>query len=184
MAKRQKLNADADTATVIVAQPDDDDADREQAARGLAVETLTGDLRDRILETLRFEQNKRPWHERSEAEQRDTAHRVESQARDLIGQAVELIASHGRTVIKAHIEKAEVKDGIKAVLTCGRSDKFRHQLLDAVGARVMIVIADPDVFDGEREPVEITPDQGALAVDPAVAVVHSEADDNHTAPFH
>lgn len=174
----RKKNGSTETEVEVVTIHEDDEAERDAEARELAVETLTGDLRDSILDTLRFEQSKRPWHERSEADQRDTVHRIEARSRDLIGKAVDLISSHGRTAIRAFIEKAEVKDGIKAVLTCGRSDKFRHLLLDAVGNQVMIVIADPDVFDGEREPVEITPDQGSLAVDPAVAVVHSEADDN------
>lgn len=174
-----------DAMAAAVDDTPDDEAERDAQARELAAETMTGDIRDFVLDLLRHEQSKRPWHERSEADQRDTVHRVEARVRDVIGTAVEMMASHGRTTIKAHIEKAEVKDGIKAVVTCGRSDRYRHQLLDAVGSRVMIVIADPDVFDGEREPAPITPDQGALAVDPAVAVVHSEADDNHaSAPFH
>jgi hypothetical protein len=171
--------------TIAATEADIVDTEEQHAeAVAMAVDTLTGDLRDFVLETLRFEQSKRPWHERSEADQRDTVHRVDARVRLAITQAVDLIAGHGRTAIQAHIEKAKVKDGIKATLTCGRSDKFRHMLLDAVGSRVMIVIADPSEFDGERAPAAITPDQGDLAVGEAVAVVHSEADDNHTAPFH
>jgi len=168
------------TTETVVIQEDDDDAERMAEAQDMAAETLTGDVRDRLLETLRFEQSKLPWDKRSEADQQDTVHRMENFARDLVTKAVEVIASHGRVVIQAFIEKAEVKEGIKAVVTLGRSDRNRHMLLDAVGARVMIVIADPDTFTGERAPVEIAPDQPELPV----GVVHSAGDDNNAAPFH
>ena len=57
------------------AEPVDDDA--EQKAVELAAETLTGDLRDFILDRLRHEQAKKPWNERSEGEQTETIREVE-----------------------------------------------------------------------------------------------------------
>lgn len=178
----RKKNGSAETEVEVVTIHEDDEAERIEAAADMAADTLTGDVRDRILEMLRFEQSKLPWDKRSEADQHDTVHRVEAFARDVVTKAVEIIASHGRMVINAYIEKAEVKDGIKAVVTLGRSDKHRHNLLDAVGTRVMIVLADADQFAGEQAPVEIKPDQSELPVD--AGVVHSAADDNHGVPFH
>ena len=52
------------------------------ATLALATETLTGDIRDFILDRLRHEQDRRPWHQRSETEQRDTVHRRVRRARD------------------------------------------------------------------------------------------------------
>lgn len=151
------------------------------AAMDMASETLTGDLRDFILDRLKHEQSKRPWHERSESDQRQTVHEVESAVRRVVTSAVEIIAAHGRRTIKATIEQITIKDGYKAVLSCSKFDPNRHQLSDAQGSAVLIVVADPEEFTGERGEVEIRPDQSELLRD--VAIVHSEADGHHEAPF-
>ena len=144
-----------------------------------AVETLTGDLRDFVLDRLRYEQNKAPWHKRSEGEQRETVHGVETAVRQAVTTAVELIASHGRKVIKATIEQVTIKDGIKAILTMSKFDENRHILVDAQGGTVLVVVADPDVFSGERSAVEIMPDQATLLGGDGVMAVHStERDPN------
>lgn len=146
--------------------------EREQAVE-IAADTLTGDVRDFILDRLKHEQNKRPWHERSEAEQRETVHAVEAAVQRVVRQAIELLASNGRPTIKATVEQVVIKEGIKAVLTLPRSSEQRHALADATGFTVLLVVADPANFTGEREPVAITPDQADL-VD--AMVVHAQPD--------
>lgn len=151
-----------------------------QPALDLAAETLTGDLRDFILDRLKHEQSKQPWHQRSESDQREAVHQVESAVRHAVTEAVEIIAGHGRRTIKATIEQITIKDGYKAVLTASKHDESRHHLADAQGKTVLIVVADPDEFTGERAEVEISPDQATLLGD-GVMVQHS--DDDHEAPF-
>lgn len=93
----------------------------------VAVETMSGDIRDFILNQLRYEQDKRPWNQRSEAEQRQTAASVEEAVHEIVRQAVELIAARGLKTIRATLDQVVVKDVIKAVLTIRRSDDQRHQ---------------------------------------------------------
>ena len=172
MAKKQNGHA----ATIA----DDKIADALHAAEALrleaidlATETLTGDVRDFILNRLRHEQNKQPWHMRSEADQRDTVHQVESAVRDVVSRAVELIAARGQKAIKATLTQVTFKDGIKATIELSKHDECRHALADATGGRIVIFVADPEEFEGERAEVEITPDQGDLE---RVGVVHSSED--------
>lgn len=153
---RPKKNGAATPAPLPPA--DDDDA----PDLDLAAETLTGDLRDLILDTLRHEQDKRAWHLRSEYEQRETVSRIERAAYEWARKAVELIAAGGRRTIKATIEQVVIKDGIKAVLTMSKFDEMRHALADSQGSAVLIVVADPAEFEGERAPVAIKPDQPGL----------------------
>ena len=88
--------------TVVIGElPPDDTFD----AAYLAKETLTGDLRDFILDRLKHEQSKAPWHQRSEADQREAVHQVEAAVRSAVTRAVEIIAGHGRRTIKATIEQ-------------------------------------------------------------------------------
>lgn len=171
----KKTNGTNGHATLLIEpEPEDQTLD-------LAAETLTGDLRDFILDRLRHEQSKRPWHERSEADQRDTVHQVETAVRRAVTAAVEIIAAGGKRTIKATLESVTIKDGIKATLTMSKHDENRHNLADAQGSAVLIVVADPEDFTGERAEVEIRPDQSELIG--GAAVVHSEADGAHEAPF-
>lgn len=143
-------------------QAEDEEGYDLGAAIDLASDTLTGDMRDWILDRLRHEQSKQPWHQRSETDQRETVHQVEAQCRDLVSKAVDIMAAHGRRTVKATLEQITVKDGIKAVLTLSKFDPNRHNLIDAQGTTVLIVVADPETFTGERGEVAITPDQSTL----------------------
>ncbi len=154
----------------------------ENPALDLAAATLTGDLRDFILDRLKHEQSKRPWHERSEADQRATVHEVEAAVRSTIVRAVELISGEGKRSIKATLESVTVKDGIKASLSLSKFDPHRFGLIDATGHTVLIIVADPDEFTGEREPVTINPDQASMLGD-GVMVQHAAADGAET-PLH
>ncbi len=146
-------------------QPPADPNAEHEIDLDLAADTLTGDIRDLVLDTLRHEQDKRPWHLRSEAQQRETVSRVEQAAHAWVRRAVELIAAGGRRTIRATIEQVVIKDGIKAVLTMSKFDELRHNLVDAQGSSVLVVVAEPEQFEGERDPVAIKPDQPDMPFD-------------------
>ena len=136
----------------------------------VAKETLTGDIRDFILNLLKHEQDKRPWNQRHEHEQRALVSKVTDHSRDIATKAVEIIVADGRPTIKATLSSLAVKDNIKGIIEVSRTDELRHALQDAVQRRVLIIVADVDEFDGEREPVEISPDQKDIE---HVAVTHA-----------
>jgi len=156
-----------------------DDPAAEATTIDVAVATLSGDIRDFILDRLRREQDRRPWDQRSEASQKETVASVEAAVVTVLRKAVELIAGQGRSTIKAKLEKVTVKDGITAQLILGRFDQRRHNLIDATGAAVLIVVADAKEYVGERAPAAVKPDQASLLGD--VEVVHSAPDNAH--PF-
>lgn len=158
------------TAAAVELFPDDSGTGEE--AVEVAAETLTGDIRDFILDRLRHEQSKRPWHERSEADQRDTIAQVEAACSRVVRPAIEAIAAQGRRAIRAHLESVTIKDGVKAVISLSKADEQRHALYDAQGFNVLIVVADADEFTGEREPADVRPDWPDLpAAVPAAAQV-------------
>jgi len=148
----------------------------EEKPHALAAATLTGDLRDFILDRLHHFHDPLPWSMKSEASQRELARDVTTSCRTFVENAVEIIAGEGQRTIKATIDQIVVKDGIKAVLMLSKHDPGRHVLTDAVGSTVLIVIADADQFTGEREPVKITPDQASL-IGPGGMAQHSDPED-------
>jgi len=166
-AETEQMELSEDAKRAIVA--------RQIASHNLAAETLTGDIRDWILQKMRYEQDKQPWFKRSESEQRDFVYQVEAEVSEIVKTAVEIIAAAGQPAIHATLDQVTIKDGIRATVSILKHDPLRHVLADAQGSAIMIIVADAEQFAGERAEVEITPDQGDLE---RVAVTHSsdEAD--------
>jgi hypothetical protein len=123
----------------------------------MAADTLVGDLRDALLGRLRT--MKKPWEQLSEDEQRGVVEQFTTAAKHLTTRAVRLIAANGRQVILAQVEKVEIKDGLKTVLKCAKQEETMLALGNAQGHTVLIIAADAAEYEGEREPVEIDPDQ-------------------------
>lgn len=114
----------------------------------MAVGTLKGDIRDWLLDRLK--QQQKPWEQMSEAEQADLIAQAEMAAGDMVRRAVRMIAAEGRKVIVAQLEQVTVKDGIKAVVTLSKHDACRHDLVDAQGKDVLIVVADAGDYMGAK----------------------------------
>ena len=187
MARPKKTNSGSSSATVGINDGPKIDAERfvdaifsdPGAGIDLAKETLTGDIRDFILDRIKHEQDKRPWDQRSEADQQFTVNQVEGACQRLVERAVEIIAAGGRKAIKATLEQVTFKDGIKATISLSKFDEMRHALADSQGSTIVIFVADPEEFSGERAPAKIRPDQPALPM----AVHSSHDDDRHDNPL-
>lgn len=140
----------------------------------LATETLTGDVRDWLLDRLRDWQANGPWNEQSQNVQHATIAAADFGARHLVREAVKIIAARGRRTIVATVESVVFKDNVKATLTASKHDENRHELADAAGSSVLLVVADTAQFVGERAPVAVKPDQATMIGEDGMAV-HSEA---------
>ena len=132
------------------------------ALEATAAETMHGDLVNAVLDELRHAQD--VWQKLGEVEQQEVIDRVRNRTRSLIEQCVQLIAIQGFTRLRAKLDAITVKDGLKAVLTLSQYSESRHELIDAQGTTVFIVLADADVFIGSTDGIKADPDQGALVL--------------------
>jgi hypothetical protein len=132
----------------------------------LAADTLMGDLRDFILDRLKHEHNPLPWNMRSEGDQIDTVARTETAVRTWINRACLLIAANGQRGARGSLIKLQAKDGLQMQINVASSDPLRHELMDHVGGTVMVVIADPEAYNGQRSGVNVTKDQPEMFDDP------------------
>lgn len=126
----------------------------------LAAETLSGDIRDFLLDRLR--NMKKPYAAMSEDDQADVIHQATEAAERLVQQVVVLIASQGRKAIVGNLLQVTRKDSIKAVCEFAKTDELRHDLFDAQGSAVLLVVADARPFTGEQNPANPDPDQGDM----------------------
>lgn len=125
-------------------------------------ETLTGDLRDKLLGW--FKATPKSWGMMTEEEKRETASLIEHYARTVVCETVKIISADGRCVIAGNLKKISIQDDLKAEIVFNKRDPLRHTLSDSTGQIVLVVVADPSNYDGEREPVHIEPDQTSFHV--------------------
>lgn len=151
MARNQTAAAEQESAI-----PDD------PALQLIAVNTMAGDVRDFLLDRLMHDHSALPWNMRGEDEQKRYIEGADMAARRLIGRIASLIASRGQPAIGAHVKKAALKDVIALELHVGLTHPLRHQLLDSVGAEVVIVLTGFEEFSGDRGAPKINKDQAAM----------------------
>lgn len=140
---------------------DKPETDKDRALR-IAKVTMTGDLRDCILDFMKHNKNPLPWNLQVEEEQANTIEKVESAVTYAVERAVQLIAAENRAVIPAKLDKMVIKDGIQATVIMSKMAPERHQLCDCQGANILILMSDAAPFTGEKAAAEITPLQSVL----------------------
>ncbi len=138
-----------------------------QSAAPLAVRTLSGDLGDAVLDILR--EIRDPWHKLTESRQTFIAGQIRQTTGLLVERAVNLLAAQEFPAIAVILEQLAFKPkGIEAKLAMSAIDRAtRHQLVDAQGKPVLIVIADPAAFMGARGPAKIDKQAPELPLDAA-----------------
>lgn len=132
----------------------------KEAAVEMAAETMTGDMLAALVDEFKTAPD--VWQKMPEHQQQDVIYRLQQRIQENVRQAVEIIASANRPTIVATVESVTVKDGIKAVLTLPKSDAQRHELFDAAGMPVLIIVGGASDYYGGTEKVKPDPDQQAL----------------------
>lgn len=123
--------------------------------------TLKTELMQITLDELKNAQD--VWPKLSEADQDELLQRLDKRVADSTRKTIELFATSGIARVKATMEQITIKDGIKAVLSLSRFDAQRHEIVDAQGQTVYIVLANPEQFTDA--PHEHKPDADQKALD-------------------
>lgn len=105
----------------------------------------------------------------SEDDQKDIIASAQAATRLLIEEVVRKVAAEERQTIVADLKKV-TRDADKIVgqLECSKQSEYRHNLVDAVGSQVLIVVADPEGYMGGEMP-EPDPDEPTLDKAPRAA---------------
>ena len=128
----------------------------------IARETMTGDLRDCLLDFLKHDKNPLPWNLQGESQQRETIEKATKAVEHAVERAVRIIAADGRRVMLGTLTKVMIKDGYKAEIVLSASDPLRHELCDAQGQDVLLVVAGEQPYFGERRAAHPDPDEPDL----------------------
>lgn len=137
-------------------------SDIENTSDRIARETMTGDLRDCLLDFLKHDKNPLPWNLQGESQQRETISKVTSAVEHAVERAVRIIAADGRCTMVGILTKIAIKDNYKAEVVFSASDPLRHALADAQGQDVLLVVAGEEPYFGERKAAHPDPDEPDL----------------------
>lgn len=110
-----------------------------EAAQSVARDTLLGDLVSIVIDEMKAAPD--VWQKLSEFAQDDVIHRVQKRCTKVIADVVNIVASEHRPTVAATVDSVTMKDGIKVVLKLPKTDPQRHELFDAQGREVLIVVA-------------------------------------------
>lgn len=77
-------------------------------------------------------------------EQDDIIERLRKRVDESVKMAVHLIAANGRTVVQGDLDKITIKDGAQALIKIGKSVSALHELAEAQGQAVLLVLSGGD----------------------------------------
>jgi hypothetical protein len=136
--------------------------EQETPRAEIAAETMHGDLMALVVDELKAAP--RSWPELSEDEQDEVIERVRRRTGEAVEDVVRIIATAGFKRIPAKLDSVQVKDGLKITLSALQNDPARHDLMDAQGSTVALVLADPAQFGGGTEAVKAQTADGETVV--------------------
>lgn len=130
----------------------------------IAEETFLGDLVTFVLDEIKHAP--KAWQAMSESEQDSVIERLDARSKTIVSKAINILASKDRATVVAKIESITFKAGIKAVLQVSPHAVFRHELADAEGQAVMIVIPNAEeILENGNGMPQADRDQPELGID-------------------
>ncbi|BDD93503.1 hypothetical protein PanNE5_29430 [Pandoraea sp. NE5] len=101
--------------------------------------TLGKDLLGALVQEIRLLPD--VWVKLAEHKQNDVIDRLRTRVDAAVKMAVHLIASQGRVVVVGDLDQITIKDGAKAVVKIGKSVTALHDLAEAQGQAVLLVLS-------------------------------------------
>lgn len=102
------------------------------------------------------------WVKISKAKQDDIIDRLRKRVDTNVKMAVHLVASEGRTVIAGDLEQITIKDGVKAVCKFSQHAPNLHEMFDAAGKAILLVVANAADHTGGMDEIKGESDQRAM----------------------
>jgi ribosome modulation factor len=134
--------------------------DDVKAVLGMTADTVGKDLLTALLQEMRLLPD--VWVKLPKGKQDDIIDRLRDRVTSNVRMAVHLVASQGRTVVVGDLEQITIKDGTKAVIKIGRGAESLHELYDAQGKAVLIVVSDAGDHTGGMDEIHGEADQRGL----------------------
>lgn len=145
-----------------------------EEAVALGIETLRGDIRDRILDNIARQMP--CWTKLSEHEQTVFIKRADAIALDVVRESTRIAAHSGFPHLVVTLGKWAVRDGIKLEVGADGSVDEIMALANHGRPNAVLVLADPSAFFGQRADAVADKDQPDLPIHDEDGVIDEEGD--------
>lgn len=112
---------------------------------------------------------RQPWQNTAQAEQQQVIERLRNAVEQHVSIGVRKVAAIGFTAYAGELNSMAVKDGIKLSVMLHKGVARTDELLDHVGAAVLVVLADSTEYLEGMEKIKAQADQPELPLDPNAA---------------
>lgn len=129
-------------------------------AIALTADTLGRDLLSALVDELKAAPD--CWAKMSNAQQDQAIERLRKRVRTLIGEGLNALFRGQYPAVEATLDGIRVKRGLQLSLKVAKGARNAHEIIDAEGQQVLIVIADPEQYLGRMEEIKGRADQGDL----------------------
>lgn len=131
-----------------------------QDFRTMTADTVGKDLLSALVTELKLLPD--TWPKLSKSKQNDVIDRLRARVETNIKMAVHLLASEGRTVVAGDLDQITIKDGVKAVVKFGTGAPNLHELYEAAGKAVLVIVANAADHTGGMDEIQGEADQRAM----------------------
>lgn len=134
--------------------------DETKQTLSMTAETIGKDILQALVQEIKLLPD--AWVKIPKAKQDDVIDRLRNRVETNVKMAVHLVASEGRTVVAGDLDQITIKDGVKAVVKFGSSAPNLHELYEASGKAVLVVVANPAQHTGGMDEIKGESDQRAM----------------------
>lgn len=134
--------------------------DQMKETLNMTAQSIGKDLLSGLVQELRLLPD--VWVKISKAKQDDIIERLRKRVDTNVRMAVHLVASEGRTVVAGDLEQVTIKDGVKAVCKFSAHAPNLHEMFDATGKAILLVVANAADHTGGMDEIKGESDQRAM----------------------
>lgn len=132
----------------------------EQDFRQITAETAGKDLLGALVTEIKLLPD--VWQKLPKAKQDDVIERLRKRVAENVSMVVHTLAADGRIVVAGDLEQITIKDGVKAVVKFGASTANLHDLYDANGKAVLVVVANAADYTQGMDDIKGEDDQRSM----------------------
>lgn len=125
----------------------------------LTAETLGRDILQAMLDEIKLHVS---WNGMPAAAQHQMIERLRKRTRTLIEEGLNILFRGHYPAIPAELDSITIKNGIKATISIGKGQKDWHELADAQGTQILLIVADPEQYAARMDEIKAVADQGDL----------------------
>lgn len=126
----------------------------------LTADNLGRDLLATVIDEL--QKARYSWSELSEVQQNASIERLRQQCRHIITEGLNVLFRGAFPACEATLDSITVKRGLQVKLSIAKGARNWHEVIEAEGLKVLLVIADPDQYMEHMDEVKARAGQGDL----------------------